>query len=108
MQLNTVVLPAPLGPISAVMVPRATSKDRSSTATSPPKRMVRCSTRSSVSAMVTLAMAFLHHVARNALALFQGNRRIARRYQAARPPHHDQHHGKAEQQHAVLRRIEGG
>src|SRR3954470_15973364 len=105
MQLNTVVLPAPFGPISAVMVPRATSKERSSTATSPPKRMVRCSTRSRVSAtvmsaMLMLAMAFLHQVGGNVFAFLQGNRWVARENQAARPPHHDQHHGEAEQQHA--------
>src|SRR6516164_1955075 len=47
MQLNTVVLPAPLGPISAVMPARPTVNDRSLTATRPPKRMLRWSTRSS-------------------------------------------------------------
>src|SRR5579885_741140 len=108
MQLNTVVLPAPFGPIRAVMVPRATSKDRSSTATSPPKRMVRCSTRRSVSAGAVLAMAFLHEVAGNSLALLEHDRGVARRNQPARPPDHDQHHGEAEQQHAVLGRVEGG
>src|SRR6185295_310285 len=54
MQLNTVVLPAPFGPISAVMAPRAAEKERSSTATSPPKRMDRCSTRSTGAALGAL------------------------------------------------------
>src|SRR5262249_38846591 len=44
MQLNTVVLPAPFGPISAVMSPRRAVKERSLIATRPPKRMLRCST----------------------------------------------------------------
>src|SRR5262245_62944522 len=46
MQLNTVVLPAPFGPISAVISPRRALKERSLIATSPPKRMLRCSTLS--------------------------------------------------------------
>src|SRR5512144_2201561 len=104
MQLKTVVLPAPFGPIKAVMVPFATSKDRSSTATRPPKRMERCSTRSRgsfASAMFVSAMAFLYEAGRNALALAQRNRWIARRDKPARAPDHDQYHGEAEQQHAV-------
>src|ERR1700751_3150921 len=105
MQLNTVVLPAPFGPISAVIVPCATSNERLSTATSPPKPMVKCSTRSRVSAS---AMAFLHEVGGNAFAFAERNRRVARGNQPARTPHHDQHHGEAEQQHAVLGRIESG
>src|SRR6266550_3074988 len=44
MQLNTVVLPAPLGPISAVISPLCAAKQRSLIATRPPKRMLRCST----------------------------------------------------------------
>src|SRR4028119_1253793 len=44
MQLNTVVLPAPFGPMSAVMSPRPAWNERSLTATRPPKRMVRCCT----------------------------------------------------------------
>jgi len=55
MQLNTVVLPAPFGPISAVMAPRLTSNDRSSMATRPPKRMVKCSTRSTVSSATAIS-----------------------------------------------------
>src|SRR5262245_9615929 len=53
MQLNSVVLPAPLGPISAVISRARAVKLRSLTATRPPKRMVRCSTVSS-GAAVTL------------------------------------------------------
>ena len=44
--LNAVVLPAPLGPISATISPSLTSMLRSSTATTPPNCMVTCSTRS--------------------------------------------------------------
>src|SRR5207244_2206550 len=46
MQLNTVVLPAPLGPIRAVISPRCALNERSWIATSPPKRMLKRSTRS--------------------------------------------------------------
>jgi hypothetical protein len=38
--LNTVVLPAPLGPINAKISPARTSKRASRSATTPPKRMV--------------------------------------------------------------------
>jgi hypothetical protein len=47
-QLKTVVLPAPFGPMSAVMSPRPTEKLKALTATRPPNRMVRFSTASSV------------------------------------------------------------
>src|SRR5271163_1352039 len=111
MQLNTVVLPAPFGPIKAVMVPRPTSKLRSSMASRPPKRMVKCSTRSTVppspGISPFLAMAFLDQIGGDDFSLLQYDRRLACRDQAARPPNHDQHHGKPEQQHAVLGRIEG-
>ena len=40
MQLNTVVFPAPFGPITLWMLPSATERSRRSTATSPPKRFV--------------------------------------------------------------------
>ena len=86
----------------------APSKDRSSTATRPPKRMVRCSTRSRMSAVARhQPWPSLTRSAAMRLALLQEHRRLARRDQPARPPDHDQHHGEAEQQHAVLRRIEG-
>ena len=39
-RLNTVVLPAPLGPTSAVIVPLRSSMSRSSAATMPPKRLL--------------------------------------------------------------------
>src|SRR5688500_11436476 len=39
-RLKKVVLPAPLGPISAVMTPRCTSRCSTSTAVRPPKRRV--------------------------------------------------------------------
>ena len=47
MQLNSVVLPAPFGPISPQMAPLATSKLTSSSAVTPPKRIVTPSTASS-------------------------------------------------------------
>ena len=49
MQLNTVVLPAPLGPISPNISPFFTSKLRSSTAFSPPKYIFSPRTRSATS-----------------------------------------------------------
>src|SRR5579884_4065708 len=45
MQLNSVVFPAPLGPIRAKTWPRSTVKLTSSTARSPPKRLLTCSQR---------------------------------------------------------------
>src|SRR5262245_2843055 len=45
---------------------------------------------------------FLHQLAGNRLALEQNRRRLACRNQAAWLPDHDQHHGEAEDQHAVL------
>src|SRR5215211_2812518 len=48
---NSVVLPAPFGPISAVMRPASAVSDASLTASTPPKRLRTCSTRSSGSAM---------------------------------------------------------
>ena len=41
MQLNTVVFPAPFGPMMLWMAPSRTSRSSSLTATRPPKRMVR-------------------------------------------------------------------
>jgi hypothetical protein len=49
MQLKTVVLPAPFGPINAVILPRAALKERSPTATMPPNRIDRCVTSRIVS-----------------------------------------------------------
>src|SRR6266704_3625531 len=46
MQLSTLVLPAPLGPISANSSPAATANDTSSITTRPPNRSVRRSTTS--------------------------------------------------------------
>src|ERR1700722_12438636 len=40
MQLKSVVLPAPLGPIKPQIAPRATSKETSSSAVTPPNRIV--------------------------------------------------------------------
>src|SRR5882672_4882995 len=47
MQLSTLVLPAPFGPISAKSSPGAAENDTSSSTTSPPNRRVRRSTASS-------------------------------------------------------------
>src|SRR5581483_8633131 len=47
MQLSTLVLPAPLGPISASSSPASTCSDTSLSTASPPKRSDRCSTASS-------------------------------------------------------------
>src|SRR4051794_13663257 len=104
MQLKTVVLPAPFGPISAVMCPRSAAKLRSSIATRPPKRMLRWSTvRMGASSLIRrLPLALLHHRGRDGLfVVTQMERRFAGRNQAARPPDHDQHHGEAEHQHPV-------
>src|SRR5580704_8839961 len=48
---NKVVLPAPFGPIRAVMRPASTSSETLSTASNPPKRLLTPSTRSRGSAM---------------------------------------------------------
>src|SRR5580704_15161306 len=48
---NKVVLPAPFGPIRAVMRPHSTLSETLSTASNPPKRLLTPSTRSSGSAM---------------------------------------------------------
>src|SRR5579871_2729551 len=48
--LISVVLPAPLGPMMACNSPCATSSERLSVATMPPKRLVRFSMRSNASA----------------------------------------------------------
>ncbi|CLP76824.1 Uncharacterised protein [Mycobacterium tuberculosis] len=52
MQLKTVVLPAPFGPISAVISPRRASKERSLMAIRPPNFIDRCSTLRRVSPVV--------------------------------------------------------
>src|SRR5947209_2898154 len=111
MQLKTVVLPAPFGPISAVMSPRRTSKERSSTAIRPPKRMVKCSIVSSGSDGINAirapsAVAFFDQRAGYGASLPKRNRRRARGDKPARAPVHHRHHGDADDQHAVLRRIE--
>src|SRR3954469_18339388 len=51
---NSVVLPAPFGPISAVMRPLSAVSDAWSTASRPPKRLEMLSTRSTGSAMARL------------------------------------------------------
>src|SRR6266446_3879810 len=44
MRLAAVLLPAPFGPMSPVILPRATVKEQSSTARRPPKVFTRCCT----------------------------------------------------------------
>src|SRR5260370_17506145 len=51
---NNVVLPAPFGPMSAVMRPASAVNDARSTASRPPKRFDTCSTRSRGSAIAWL------------------------------------------------------
>src|SRR4029079_5292336 len=53
---NSVVLPAPLGPIRAVMLPVAATNDALSTARRPPKCFETFSTRSNGSAMASLRL----------------------------------------------------
>src|SRR6478736_5749950 len=111
MQLKTVVLPAPFGPISAVISPRRTSNETSSTAVRPPKRMVKWSIVSSGSEFINAirrpsAVAFFDQRRGNAAALPKRNRRRTRRDKAAWAPVHHHDHGDTYDQHAVLGRIE--
>ena len=52
MQLNMVVLPAPFGPITAVISRSRAAKETSFTAMRPPKRMVTCSTERMAAAVI--------------------------------------------------------
>src|SRR3954466_6828948 len=54
-RLNTVVLPEPLGPISAVIEPRGTSNEQPSTARRPPKRLASPSITNSGSPFARVA-----------------------------------------------------
>ena len=105
MQLNTVVLPAPLGPISAVISPRLASKDRSPMATSPPNFIDRCSTlRIGVGhgwSRVHQPCPSLVKEPETALRSMQEGGRFTAADEAARLPQHDDDHRQAEQQHAV-------
>src|SRR3954453_16990661 len=97
MQLNTVVLPAPFGPMTEGISPRRAPKDRSFTAVRPPKRMTRCWTSSSGS-----ATAFGHQFRGDLATLAEGDARGAAGDEAARAQDHDQDQGQAEDQHAVV------
>src|SRR5580704_8240337 len=99
MQLKTVVLPAPFGPINAVILCRSAVKSRPLTATTPPKRMVRPSTVRMVSPFIPVLPGEFGGDGR---ALPQENRRRPMADQTARPPDHQKHHRHAEYQHAVL------
>src|SRR5262245_47897833 len=67
MQLSTLVLPAPLGPISANSSPEATEKDTSSRTLRPPKRRLRWAISSSAIPSPRPAI-LLHHPVRAPLA----------------------------------------
>src|SRR5690242_6331789 len=54
MMLNSVVLPAPLGPITPVMLPFSTLKETSSSAVTPPKIWVMPQTSSMAGAFLPL------------------------------------------------------
>ena len=62
MALNSVVLPAPLGPIRLVTFPGSRSRSASSTAVTPPKRFVTAHTRRIGAAAVVAPGAALSHV----------------------------------------------
>src|SRR5579863_4017807 len=91
----------------AVMSPRPTEKLKAFTATRPPNRIVRFSTASSgpVSQFI-LPVSLFDEIAGYGLSLFQEHGRQPRRNEAARLPDHHDDHGRAEQQHAILGRIE--
>src|SRR5208283_902175 len=112
MQLNTVVLPAPFGPMTAVMSPRLAMKLSVSTARRPPKRMVRSRTASSgagVSASISFPSAtpLRHEFGGDFAALPEGHGGRAAGDEAARPQHHHDHQGEAEDQHAEQRQLVG-
>src|SRR6202043_3182747 len=97
---NKVVLPAPFGPISAVMRPDWTSSETLSTAINPPKRLLTPSTRSSGSAMGLLRPQG-----------FQDGEALARLEQqpgnAARSESHDQNEDAAVDDEIEPRRVAG-
>src|SRR5215218_1118303 len=68
MQLSTLVLPAPFGPISANSSPALTLNDTSSSTVSPPKRSVRCAISSSAIPSPAAAVLFDLAIAAAALA----------------------------------------
>src|SRR5690242_20915104 len=81
---NSVVLPAPFGPISAVMRPVAAVKDARSMARRPPKFFETFSTRSRGSAMAALR----HWLAAESLAQRGDNAGDS----SGRESHHDNQH----------------
>src|SRR5580704_10591850 len=97
---NKVVLPAPFGPIRAVIIPAWTSSETLSTASNPPKRLLTPSTRSSGSAMGLFRLQGFHggemlpH-----LATQPGN--------AARGKSHDQNKDTAIDDEVEPRRVAG-
>src|SRR5690625_5213951 len=97
--LNTVVLPAPLGPIRLVIEPASTRKSRSATAVSPPNRLVRPSVCSRVNSVLPCLGSGCCGGFRSCL---QAPGPAAARPQALRSEDHHQHHRCTEEQHAVL------
>src|SRR5579871_1617499 len=111
MQLKTVVLPAPFGPISAVICFLAALKERSPMAVSPPKRMVRCCTSSSALLSQIRAMSAVplrNKVRRDGFLFLEIDRGFALGDETARTEAHHQHHGKAHRQHAELNGLRAG
>src|SRR6187455_602588 len=96
MMANSVVLPAPFGPISAVMRPASAVNDAALTASNPPKRRETFSTRSSS------AIAALHRLGAKLRAqAFEQSRNAARRES------HDEHQHSAVDHQIEPRRMAG-
>ena len=98
MQLKTVVLPAPLGPMIAVISRGRRGEgdvvDRDQAAEAHGEMLDLDQRRGR---RIAAMRARPHGM--------QPDRRLAMGDQAARPPHHDQHHGEAEGQHAVVAEV---
>src|SRR5215475_10795608 len=80
-RLKTVVLPAPFGPITAVIEPSATAKEAPSTAATPPKALPTLSSSSSTALLVEQQLA-------------------AAAEQALGPQRHEQHQQQSDQEQA--------
>ena len=114
MQLNTVVLPAPFGPMIAVMSPRPTLKRQIVDGDQPAEahgQMLDGQDRVGFPAIHPRPSPTSSAPNRLRPPL-EGDRRLAGRDQAARPPDHDQHHRHADDQHPVFlqlaQHLEGG
>ena len=60
MTLNSVVLPAPLGPMTPTIAPRGTQNETASSAVIPPKRTVTASTSSRIDGDALWVPEFMH------------------------------------------------